>query len=136
MATDDWFGIVTMRIQRPSTRNALTALNDCEPPQTCMTASVRPCVGRMPALSSGSQSIWFLKTAVNVPWRSGLHQTWPSDHSDSLRSSATFGWSAGTLSVTGRPVGSNTRVSAPKCCRMRSASSVSSRLKDVSRSDP
>ena len=46
LATDDWFGIVIMRIQRPSTRSWLTALNDCEPPETCITASVLPCVGR------------------------------------------------------------------------------------------
>jgi len=37
-ATDDWFGIVSMRIQRPSTRSWLTALNDCEPPLTCASA--------------------------------------------------------------------------------------------------
>lgn len=48
----DWFGIVTMRIQRPSSRSVFTALNDCDPPETCMTASVRPWVGRrLPPLS-------------------------------------------------------------------------------------
>ena len=51
-ATDDWFGIVIMRIQRPSTRSWFTALNDCEPPDTCITAWVLPCVGRIaPTLS-------------------------------------------------------------------------------------
>ncbi len=30
--------MVNMRIQRPSTRNWLTTLNDCEPPQTCISA--------------------------------------------------------------------------------------------------
>jgi hypothetical protein len=28
-----WLGMVTMRIHRPSRRSALTALNDCEPPE-------------------------------------------------------------------------------------------------------
>ena len=42
-----------MRIQRPNRRSVLTALNDCDPPDTCMTANVRPCVGRMPCISSG-----------------------------------------------------------------------------------
>lgn len=46
LATDDWFGMVIMRIQRPRMRIWLTALNDCEPPLTCMTASVFPCDGR------------------------------------------------------------------------------------------
>lgn len=39
-------------------------LNDCEPPETCARASVRPCVGRTEPVDSGIQSIWFLKTAV------------------------------------------------------------------------
>ena len=30
-----------MRIQRPRRRSVLTALNDCDPHDTCMTASVR-----------------------------------------------------------------------------------------------
>ena len=58
LATEDWFGIVNMRIQRPSTRIWLTALNDCEPPHTCITASVRPWVGRTAPSDSGIQSIW------------------------------------------------------------------------------
>ena len=73
-----------MRIQRPRTRRPLTALKDCEPPQTCITASVRPWVGRTPPSLSGSQSIWLLKTPLMAPCRSGLHQTWPSDHMDKL----------------------------------------------------
>src|SRR3546814_14124913 len=48
-----WLGMVTIRIQRPSRRNVLTLLKDCDPPDTCITASVRPCVGRMPPISSG-----------------------------------------------------------------------------------
>ena len=83
--------MVTMRIQRPSTRRVLTTLNDCEPPQTCITARVRPWVGRTPPSSSGSQSIWFLNTAVSVPWRSGDTHTWPSDHCDHSRSCCTLG---------------------------------------------
>ena len=65
----------------------LTALKLCDPPETYMTASVRPWVGRTEPSSSGSQSIWFLKTPVMAPWRSGLHQTCPSDQSDKARSS-------------------------------------------------
>ena len=45
LATDDWFGMRSIRIQRPSTRIWMTALNDCEPPLTCITASVFSCVG-------------------------------------------------------------------------------------------
>src|SRR5450830_86361 len=136
LATEDWFGIVTMRIQRPSTRKPLTALNDCEPPDTCITARVRPCVGRTLPVSSGNQSICDLNTPVTAPCRSGLHQTCPSDHSDSARSSCTFGCSGETLSTMGKPCGSNTRVSAPKWRRMRSASSVSSLLYERSRKEP
>ena len=56
--------MVIIRIQRPSTRMALTALNDCEPPETCITARVRPCVGRTPPSLSGIQSIWLLITPL------------------------------------------------------------------------
>src|SRR5690606_3519562 len=80
--------------------------------------------------------IWLLKMPVIVPWRSGLHHTCPSDHWDNARSSATLGWSAGTLSGSGSPCGSKMRVSAPRRCRMRAASSVSSRLYERSRSEP
>ena len=52
LAMDDWFGMVIMRIQRPSTRIWFTALKDCDPPLTCITASVRPWVGRTPLASS------------------------------------------------------------------------------------
>src|SRR3546814_1932962 len=55
MATLDWLGMVIIRIQRPSSRNVLTALNDCEPPDTCITARVRPWVGRLPPNSSGDR---------------------------------------------------------------------------------
>ena len=43
---------------------------------------------------------------------------------------------AGTLSASGMPCGSNTRVSAPKCWRIRSASCTRRRLYDVSRHEP
>ncbi|GCD54632.1 hypothetical protein NBRC3188_3329 [Acetobacter pasteurianus NBRC 3188] len=128
--------MVNIRIHRPRTRRALTELKLCDPPETCITASVRPCVGRTAPSESGSQSIWFLNTAVMLPCRSGLHQTWPSDQIERSRSSCTFGWVAGTESATGRPVGSNTRVSAPSTFRMRSASSTSNRLKDRGRKEP
>src|SRR3546814_18431741 len=42
LATDDWFGMVNIRIQRPSTRSVLIVLKLCEPAQTCITANVRP----------------------------------------------------------------------------------------------
>src|SRR3546814_5026024 len=77
--------MVTMRIQRPSTRSALTALKDWEPPLTCMTARVRPCVGRTLPTSRGSQSIWLLNTPVKVPCRSGLHQR-SEEHTSELQS--------------------------------------------------
>ncbi len=35
------FGIVKIRIQRPSRRSELTALNDCEPPDTCTSIWIR-----------------------------------------------------------------------------------------------
>ena len=136
LATDDWLGMVSMRIQRPSTRSVLTTLNDCEPPLTCITARVLPWVGRTLPSSSGSQSIWFLNTPVIVPWRSGDTQTWPSDHCDHSRSCRTLGCCLSTLSSMGRSCGSNTRVSAPRYCRMRSASRASLRLYDCGRSEP
>jgi hypothetical protein len=83
----------------------LTTLNDCEPPHTCITARVRPWLGRIAPISSGIQSIWFFITAVTVPWRSGLHHTWPSDHRHSSRSSTTFGWSSGMLLAIGKAIG-------------------------------
>jgi hypothetical protein len=46
-----------MRIHRPSTRSWFTALNDCEPPDTSITARVLPCVGRTAPKLSGIQSI-------------------------------------------------------------------------------
>ena len=91
MATEDWFGIVIIRIQRPSTRIWFTALKDCEPPDTCITASVRPCVGRTAPPGSGIQSIWDFITPLIAPWRSGLVQTCPSDHSIASRSSCDLG---------------------------------------------
>ena len=83
--------MVIIRIQRPSTRSPLTALNDCEPPETCITARVRPWVGRTDPSDRGSQSIWLLMTPVMLPWRSGLTQTWPSDQIERSRSSWTLG---------------------------------------------
>jgi hypothetical protein len=56
--------MVNMRIQRPRIRREFTVLKDCEPPETCAMARVRPCVGRTEPVESGIQSIWFLKTAV------------------------------------------------------------------------
>ena len=70
------------------------------------------------------------------PWRSGLTQTWPSDHKDSARNSCTLGCVLGTLSRMGNSCGSNTRVSAPNWRKMRSASRANLRLNDCGRSDP
>ncbi len=85
--TDDWFGMVISRIQRPSTRSWLTALKDCEPPLTCITASVLPCVGLTAPTDSGIQSIWVFITPVIAPCRSGEHHTMPSHQVTSCMSS-------------------------------------------------
>ncbi len=128
MATDDWFGIVTMRIQRPSRRSVFTALNDWDPPDTCMTASVRPWVGRTLPMLSGRWSICAFISPVICPCRSGLHQTCPSDQSESSRSSWTAGWSSPfTWSGKGRSEGSKMRGSAPKKRNRRAASSTERR---------
>ncbi|MNJ61381.1 hypothetical protein D3C77_571650 [compost metagenome] len=67
MGTEDWFGMLNILIQRPRTRNWLTTLNDCEPPHTCMTARVLPCVGRRAPSVRGIQSICALNTADIAP---------------------------------------------------------------------
>src|SRR5229473_1672458 len=128
--------MVIIRIHRPSTRSWLIALNDCDPPLTCMTARVLPCVGRTAPIASGIQSICAFMIPVIAPWRSGLHHTWPSDHADSSRSSWTFSCVAGASSGRGRPEGSNIPVSAPKACSRSAASIVAKRLNDRSRSEP
>src|ERR1700731_2902649 len=48
--------MVIIRIQRPNIRSWFTALKDCEPPETSITASVLPCVGRTEPTLSGIQS--------------------------------------------------------------------------------
>jgi len=101
-----------------------------------MTASVRPCVGRTLPTSRGIQSICAFMMPEMAPWRSGLHQTWPSDHADNARSSCTLGWSGVVLSGNGRSRGSNIRVSAPSRSNMRAASSTRSRLNERLRSEP
>ncbi len=80
-----------MRIQRPSTRIWFTALKDCDPPETCMTASVLPWVGRTAPTDSGIQSICVFINPVIAPWRSGELQTMPSAHWTSSCNSRTFG---------------------------------------------
>lgn len=62
--TDDWFGVVNIRIQRPNIRRLFTVLNDCEPPETIAKPRVRPWVGLTDPEERGIQSIWFLNTAV------------------------------------------------------------------------
>ena len=88
---EDWFGMVSRRIQRPRMRSWFTALKLCDPPLTCITASVLPCVGRTPPIDSGIQSIWVFIMPVIAPWRSGEHHTMPSHHVTRSRSSRTFG---------------------------------------------
>ncbi|MCY1312378.1 hypothetical protein D9M70_627980 [compost metagenome] len=56
-----------MRIQRPSIRIWFTALKDCEPPDTCMTASVFPWVGRTAPTDRGIQSICVFINPVIAP---------------------------------------------------------------------
>jgi len=36
LGTEDWFGMVNMRIQRPSRRSVLTALSDWDALDTCI----------------------------------------------------------------------------------------------------
>ena len=120
--------MVSMRIQRPSTRSWFTALKDCEPPETCITASVLPWVGRIAPELSGIQSICAFMMPVMAPWRSGEHHTMPSAHCAASRSSTTLGWVSGASSGRGRPDGSKMRVSPPSACSRRAASCASSRL--------
>ena len=102
-----------------------------------MTASVLPCVGRTAPSASGIQSICAFMMPVIAPWRSGEHQTMPSDHVDESRSSCTFGWSAGASSGSGRPRGiEDARLARRSRRRMRAASSEASRLNERSRSEP
>lgn len=42
LGTDDWFGMVNILIHRPKIRSELTALKDCDPPEACAMANVRP----------------------------------------------------------------------------------------------
>ena len=117
-----------MRIQRPRMRIWLTALNDCEPPDTSITASVLPCVGRTAPTLSGIQSICDFITPVIAPWRSGEVHTMPSAQAAASRNSCTLGWVSGAPSGRGKPAGSNTRTSPPIAVSSRAASSVSSLL--------
>ena len=104
--TDDWFGMVNIRIHLPRTRRLLTVLKDCEPPDTIANPKVRPCVGRTDPVLKGIQSIWFLKTAVKLPCCSGETQKCPSLQRLRSRSSCTFGWLCCWSSLTGKPQGS------------------------------
>lgn len=59
--------MVNIRIQRPRIRIWFTALNDCDPPETCMTASVLPWVGRTAPTDNGIQSICVFINPVIAP---------------------------------------------------------------------
>ena len=128
--------MVIIRIHLPSTRIWFTALNDCDPPLTCITANVFPCVGLTAPTDSGIQSIIDFMTPLIAPWRSGEHQTWPSDQAARSRSSCTFGWVSGAPSGSGNPCGSKMRVSAPNVSSRRAASKVRNRLYDRARREP
>lgn len=68
-----------------------------------MTARDFPCVAQIEPTDSGIQSI----CAFMILGRSGLPQTWPSDHAESSRRSWTFGWRTGASSGSGKPEGSD-----------------------------
>src|ERR1700761_9568099 len=127
LATEDWFGIVIMRIQRPRTRIWLTALNDCEPPETSITASVLPLVGRTAPTDRGIQSIWAFMMPVRAPGCSGEHQTMPSDHSASCRSSCTFGCVSGAPSGNGKPAGVEDLDVATQRCQQATVGTLAQR---------
>jgi hypothetical protein len=115
----------------------LTALKLCDPPETCITASVLPWVGRTAPSDSGIQSICVFIRPVIAPWRSGEDQTIPSLHATRSRNSRTLGCVASAPSSTsGSPDGLKNRTSAPSRVRMRPASSPDSRLKLRGRSEP
>ena len=60
----------------------------------------------------------------------------PSDHCTSSRNSATFGWSSGASSGSGKPAGLKILASAPIAVSNRAASSTSNRLNERVRNDP
>lgn len=128
LATEDWLGIVNILIQRPRIRIWFTALKDCDPPQTCITASVLPCEGRTAPSLKGIQSICAFITALIAPCRSGELHTIPSHHLTSSRSSVTFGCVSGASSGRGKPEGLNSLTSAPIAVSRRPASSAAKRL--------
>ena len=103
-------------------------MNDCEPPDTCITASVLPWVGRTEPVDSGIQSICVFMIPVMAPCRSGEHQTIPSDQAASSRSAWTFGCVSGASSGSGRPDGLKILTSAPSASSRRAASKLSRRL--------
>src|SRR3546814_19953177 len=78
----DWLGMVNMRIHRPSSRTVLTALKDCDPHETCMTARVRPWAGRMTPTSNRQRSVGACMTPVIRPDCLGLEPTtaWDQTH--------------------------------------------------------
>eukprot|EP01022_Parablepharisma_sp_SALTPOND_P032211 TRINITY_DN833_c0_g1_i9.p1 TRINITY_DN833_c0_g1~~TRINITY_DN833_c0_g1_i9.p1 ORF type:complete len:698 (-),score=93.03 TRINITY_DN833_c0_g1_i9:5457-7550(-) len=73
---------------------------------------------------------------VMAPWRSGEHQTIPSDQLARSRSSTTFGCVSGSPSGKGRPRGSKILASPPNASSRRAASIVNSRLYERSLMEP
>ena len=138
LATLDWFGIVNMRIQRPSRRSALTALNDCEPPETCMTASVRPWVGRIAPLIQ--------RQVIDLRLHQAGHRAMPFGAAPDLafgpfRELAQF--ADGGMIVAGDLVGKrqvrrieDACLARRNSCSRRAASSVARRENERARSDP
>ena len=101
-----------------------------------MTANVLPCVGRAAPEFSGIQSICAFMMPLIAPCRSGEHQTWPSDHATSVRSSCTLTCVSGASSGSGKLLGSKTRASAPRNSSKRAASNVRKRLYERGRTEP
>ena len=113
---EDWFGIVNMRIQRPRIRRELTALKDWEPPDTCATAKVRPCVGRTLFTRRGIQSIWFLNTAVfmMMTMRKLIISLWNRSETGIMRGEASLrGFHAAPVTPRHGHHSTNSRTEAP-----------------------
>ncbi len=90
----------------PAAQNAhlVHGMKDCEPPQTCITASVLPCEGE-PRLHStvSSRSAPSSPRSYPVPFRRALHH--PVTPSDQPACSETLGCVSGASSGRGKPEG-------------------------------
>ena len=129
--------MVSIRIQRPSTRIWLTALEGTATPDTCITASSSLFwLGAPAPTDSGTQSILRLHEAGHVAVASGELHTMPSAHCTSSSCSSftlVIGWRIVHQRQAGRIEQS---VSPPSARWMRAASSAARRLNERSRSEP